>query len=49
MSVTINLSSNGRLAKLMSNTNMIKSTQDKLNRQAERDNKVAFLRLRRRT
>ena len=42
MSVTINLSSNGRLANLMSNTNMMKSTQDKLNRQAERDNKVAF-------
>lgn len=42
MGVTINLSSGGKLSSLLSNNSMLKSTRDKLQRQAERDNKVAF-------
>ena len=42
MSVTINLSSNGKMSSMLSNNSMLKSTKEKLQRQTERDNKVAF-------
>lgn len=42
MSVTINLSSGGKMSSMLSNNSMLKSTGEKLQRQTERDNKVAF-------
>lgn len=42
MSVTINLSSGGKMSSMLSNNSMLKSTVEKLQRQTERDNKVAF-------
>lgn len=42
MSFTVNLSSGGLLINRFNSSNMLKSTQEKLQRQQERDNKVAF-------
>lgn len=42
MSFTVNLSGGGLLTNRFNNFNMLKSTQEKLQRQQERDNKVAF-------
>ena len=42
MSLTLNLGKNNLLSAIQSNPNMLKSTQEKLQRQADRDNKVAF-------
>lgn len=43
MSFTVNLSGGGLLINRFNSSNMLKSTQEKLQRQQERDNKVAFL------
>ena len=42
MSFTVNLSGGGLLINRFNSSNMLKSTQEKLQRQQERDNKVAF-------
>ena len=42
MSFTVNLSGGGLLINRLNSSNMLKSTQEKLQRQQERDNKVAF-------
>ncbi len=42
MSFTVNLSGGGLLINRFNSPNMLKSTQEKLQRQQERDNKVAF-------
>ena len=42
MSFTVNLSVGGLLINRCNSSNMLKSTQEKLQRQQERDNKVAF-------
>ena len=42
MSFTVNLSVGGLLINICNSSNMLKSTQEKLQRQQERDNKVAF-------
>lgn len=42
MSFTVNLSGGGLLTNRFNSSNMLKSTQEKLQRKQERDNKVAF-------
>ena len=42
MSFTVNLSGGGLLINRFNSPNMLKSTQEKLQRQQERDNKVGF-------
>lgn len=42
MSLTLNLGKNNLFSAIQSNPSMLKSTQEKLQRQADRDNKVAF-------
>lgn len=49
MSFTVNLSGGGLLINRFNSSNMLKSTQEKLQRQQEQDNKVAFLKHKRKS